>query len=422
VIAQINGISDPSQLRVGQVLKVPSGSSIPQPAPDPVSPQPSTTDTYTNYVVKAGDTLGKLATTFLGSDKSWRLIGVLNNITSPNQLTVGQTIRIPPRQVMVPTVINTLQGQRQPSQEVVSFSVDQDLVYADRLSGQQRERIGRFYEKGLYRGGDKSPSAFITSAASQLRTLQLSDSEIRVITTVAENEGSLDAINTWDNSFLSFGIFQWTAGAENSSGELGALLNLLKDKAPTVFQHYFGQFGLDVAPESATTGWLTLNGQRLTSTTQKSVLRQPIWAYRFAIAGADTMVQSVQILHAINRLDRFYFSPQQSLQNVALSRLFTSELGVALLLDNHVNRPGYVVSCVAAALQQVGTTATKLASGGEADEKRVIDRYLIIRQTYGQYPMTDARERGDRARNRVTQGRLSDRRNSFLSNRQLRNG
>ncbi len=421
VIAQINNISNPSQLRVGQVLKVPvSSDTVPTPTPEPVTPQPAITDTYTNYVVKAGDTLTKLASTFLGSDKAWRLIGVLNNIADPNQLTVGQTLRIPPRQVTVPTVINTLDGKRPASREVVSFSVDQDLVYVDRSSGQPRERLGRFYEKGLYRGGDKQPKNFISSASSQLQMLKLSDSEIRVITTVAENEGSLDAINTWDDSFLSFGIFQWTAGAENSSGELGALLRLLKDQAPETFQHYFGQFGLDVVPESTTTGWLTLNGQRLTSTAQKSVLRQPLWAYRFAIAGADTMVQSVQVLHAINRLDRFYFSPQQSLQNIALSQLITSEYGVALLLDNHVNRPGYVVSCVVEALKQVGITATQLANGTEATEKQVIDRYLSVRQTYGRYPMTDARERGERAQRRVSAGQLSDRRNSFVSNRQLR--
>ncbi|MCS6812696.1 MAG: hypothetical protein NZ772_03870, partial [Cyanobacteria bacterium] len=283
------------------------------------------------------------------------------------------------------------------------------------------ERVGRIYEKGLYRGGTQNPQTFIARASTQLRSLKLSDSEVKVITAVAENEGNLDAINTWDNSFLSFGIFQWTAGAENSPGELGALLELLKRQAPTVFQHYFGQFGLDVQPqEGSDTGWITLNGQRLMSTAQKSILRQPIWAYRFAIAGTDTVVQSVQILHAINRLDRFYFSPQRDLQNVALSRLFTSEFGVALLLDNHVNRPGYVVSCVAEALKQQNMSASQLANGTEADEQRVINSYLVIRQTYGKYPMTDALERGNRARQRVTQGLLSSRRNSFVSNRSSR--
>lgn len=424
VIAQINGVSDPSQLQIGQVLKVPTDGNPSQPSEQPTPPprvDVPITDTYTTYVVKAGDTLTNIASTLLGASGAWQLIGILNNISNVAQVTVGQALRIPPRQFTVPTVLNTLQGRRQPGYEVVSFRVDREVVYADRPGGQPSERVGRIYEKGLYRGGTQNPQTFIARASTQLRSLKLSDSEVKVITAVAENEGNLDAINTWDNSFLSFGIFQWTAGAENSPGELGALLELLKRQAPTVFQHYFGQFGLDVQPqEGSDTGWITLNGQRLMSTAQKSVLRQPIWAYRFAIAGADTVVQSVQILHAINRLDRFYFSPQRDLQNIPLSRLFTSEFGVALLLDNHVNRPGYVVSCVAEALKQQNISASQLANGTEADEQRVIDRYLVIRQTYGKYPMTDALERGNRARERVSQGLLSSRRNSFVSNRSSR--
>ena len=63
---------------------------------------------------------------------------------------------------------------------------------------------------------------------------------------LAWNEGNLDAINTWDNAFLSFGLFQWTAGTGSGKGELPALLARIKNEDRDLFDKYCGQHGLDV--------------------------------------------------------------------------------------------------------------------------------------------------------------------------------
>ena len=88
---------------------------------------------------------------------------------------------------------------------------------------------------------------------------------------------------------------------------------------------------------------------------------------------------------------------------------------LALLLDNHVNRPGYLHGCVAAALERSNLTAAEVVRGGDEEEQLVIKNYLDIRQTYGKNPMTDARQRASVTRGYVVDGIISDGRGSFAS-------
>jgi hypothetical protein len=150
-------------------------------------------------------------------------------------------------------------------------------------------------------------------------------------------------------------------------------------------------------------------------------MRQPIWALRFAIAGMDALVQSVQVLQAISRLDRFYFSPSQSLQGLALSQLLSSEYAVALLLDQHVNRPGHVIGCVADAIARSGLTPAQIAQSSADNEALIIQNYLTLRETYGGVnAMTKSRERANLIRQEIARSNLATQKFSFRSNRQAR--
>lgn len=108
---------------------------------------------------------------------------------------------------------------------------------------------------------------------------------LRVVRAVSENEGKLEAINSYDSNFMSFGIFQWTTGTSDRPGEVAALLALLKKTDPAVFQEFFGNYKLDTAPGGVTAGFLTLACNQLKSTAAKAVLRDARWAYRFWRAG-----------------------------------------------------------------------------------------------------------------------------------------
>lgn len=380
------------------------------------------------YIVQAGDTLSNIARRFLGANGDWREIARINNITNPASLQIGQRLLIPSpatppiaQNPEVAMVRNTLQGVYPPNKIAISFTtVGSDLI-ANLLNTGQQERFAKTKDLGLYRFGIFKLRDFIIYGSGLLQQLQMSPSEINVMLVTSANEGSLDAINTWDNQYLSFGIFQWTLGSAGQAGELPALLSNLKRRYPTEFQYYFGQFGVDTISMDGVTGWLSLNGKQLVNAADKNIMRQPIWALRFAIAGMDALVQSVQVLHAISRLDQFYFRPSQTLQGFALSQLLTSEFAVALLLDHHVNRPSHVIGCVADAIARSGLTAAQVAQGSGDNEALIIQNYLILRETYGgANAMTKSRERAESIRKAIATGNLSPQRFSFRSNRQVR--
>ncbi|WP_190398648.1 LysM domain-containing protein [Pseudanabaena sp. FACHB-1998] len=381
------------------------------------------------YIVKSGDTLSNIARRFLGANGDWREIARVNNISNPSSLQIGQRLLIPDnvetppiaKNPEVAMVRNTLQGVYPPNKIAISFTTVGNDVIANLLNTGQKEPFAKTRNLGLYRFGIFKLRDFITYGGSLLQRMQMSPSEINVMLVTSANEGSLDAINTWDNQYLSFGIFQWTLGSAGQQGELPAFLTNVKRRYPNEFQYYFGQFGLDASSLDGITGWMSLNGIRLVTEADKNLMRQPIWALRFAIAGMDAIIQSIQVLHAISRLDRFYFTPTQSLQGYALSQVLSSEFAAALLLDHHVNRPSHVIGCVAEAIARSGLTPAQIAQSPIDQESAIIQNYLTIRETYGgANAMTKSRDRAELIRKAIGTGNLSPQRFSFRSNRQVR--
>jgi len=367
------------------------------------------------YIVKPGDTLSKIATGKLGSAGQWRVIAELNGIINPNRIRVGQRLQLPGTVAEVPSVVNTSEGVQAVSKERVRISVEDRMVFATLMAKPEKILVGRLHRKGLYRVGLHDPESFIANHRVKLREVNLTDSEMKVIFATSENERNLDAVNTWDNQFMRFGMFQWTAGGAGKPGELPALLKIIKVSYPDNFQHYWGQFGLDVVDVGNKTGWFSYRGKKLVSAADKTVLREHIWAYRFARAGADIEVQAAQIRHAVNRIKQFYYVSSAKLNGYSLADLITSEYGVALLLDYHVNRPGYVHSCMAAALERSNLSLEELSRGGDEEEQLVIKNYLDVRETYGKYPMTDTRQRASVTRGYVVDGIISASRGSLVS-------
>ncbi|MBK7336245.1 MAG: peptidoglycan-binding protein [Saprospirales bacterium] len=271
------------------------------------------------------------------------------------------------------------------------------------------------FKKGVYTVGKHRPADFIEKNPDLLKTVGLTDSIMRIIAAVSQNEGNLDAINTWDDSFLTFGMFQWTIGQGPGKGELPAMLSKVKQVDPALFHKYFGQYNLDISAAHANDkvyGYFTLDGKLVDQPARKELLRADQWATRFWESGKDPFVQAVQVEHAASRLLSFYWKPGKAPIMNSLSDLVTSEYGVALLLDNHVNRPGYVRECVDRAMTQTGLKDP--LNWTTVEEQKLLLAYLDIRKLHGKYPMTHAKERGDRMAALVASGKLSKERNSFL--------
>lgn len=269
------------------------------------------------------------------------------------------------------------------------------------------------FKRGVYTVGKHRPGEFIEKNPEQLKAVGMTDSLMRIISAVSLNEGNLEAVNTWDDSFMTFGMFQWTIGQGDGKGELPAMVNQIKETDPATFNQYFGQYGLDVSASHTDKvyGHFSLNYLLVDHPSKKEKLRSEEWAQRFWEAGQNPVVQAVQVKHAASRLWTFYWKTGKAPVTYRLSDLVTSELGVALLLDNHVNRPGYVRTCVERAMVQTGLTNPETWTSEE--EQKLLLAYLDIRKIHGKFPMTHAKERGERMFSLKDSGKLSPERGSF---------
>lgn len=275
-------------------------------------------------------------------------------------------------------------------------------------------------KKGVWTIGSDTPLVFIQANRDMLASKGLSDSSIRIITPVSANEGNLNAINTWDDSFMTFGMFQWTLGQRNNKGELAALLRRLKEEEPTAYTEYFGQYGIDIAKSSKTTGFISLNGSTIDTVAEKEKFRKgPVWAFRFWRAGTDARVNIVQLLHAVDRVNSFWTNDSyRPLNKFYISDLVTSEYGVCLLLDHHVNRPGHLMSyaigkkdIVGQAMRAAKLENTKPSDWGTAEESRLLAAYLPLRFRSS---MTHSKERAAKIKTYLDKGLLSAERHSYL--------
>ncbi|MES2341212.1 MAG: SH3 domain-containing protein [Pseudomonadota bacterium] len=235
----------------------------------------------------------------------------------------------------------------------------------------------------------------------------LKPSAVRVVRAISANEGLLEAVNSYDNSYMSFGLFQWTCGPAGDPGELPALLARLKATSPAAFQDCFGRHGLDVrvSGPTAVTGYLVLNGVVLNTAARKVQLRGAAWAYRFWRAGHHHDMRACELSFAASRMARFL---DAKAAGIPVRRWLTSEQGVALVLDEHVNRPGHVPGTLQAAIAKLGVHDP--ANWTTADEARLMAAYVLARKATN---MTDPLKRAERIAEAVHQGTLSDDRGSF---------
>jgi peptidoglycan hydrolase-like protein with peptidoglycan-binding domain len=304
------------------------------------------------------------------------------------------------------------QPQPLPAKDIQVVDQGANLLVTD---GVQQVQFRKFQPTGVATGGFQLVTNFVNQNQDQLMDLDLTPSALQVIEAVSKNEGRLDAINTYDKGFLSVGVYQWTLGRDDRGGELPALLKKHKATFPSAFNSFFSNFGIDVSDDTNTTyGFLTYNGQPINSPTLKDQFRDPAWAYRFWRAAQDISFQSVEVEHALSRLKNFYWKDNFAVLGSKLNLVITSAYGVALLLDNHVNRPAWVKGCVEQAMVQTNLTNPQYWT--DREEQNVLAAYLNIRETYtdGTYaPMSKSRQRADAIYQEVLAGRISDKRGSF---------
>jgi hypothetical protein len=286
-----------------------------------------------------------------------------------------------------------------------------DPTHPPRVAGKQAltpdgRVFGRPFRKGIFSNGDTSLAGWLAGLPAP--PAGATPSVVRVLAAMSANEGRLEAVNSYDGCHMSFGMFQWTAGLGADAGELPVLLRDFKAADPAGYQECLGRYGLDasVAGANSMTGQLLLDGTLLKTSAQKDVLRSVTWAYRFWRAGHHPSMRLAQFNLAAGRIKRFSGAVTAGRP---LRDWLSSELGIALVLDEHVNRPGHVPGTLQNAIKALGVKDPSGWTTG--DERKLIDAYIAQRNATN---MTDPAERAAKIRDFVRQNRLSDERNSFV--------
>lgn len=271
------------------------------------------------------------------------------------------------------------------------------------------------FKLGVFNFGATTIGGFV--AAHPAFFPGIKPSRLRIMQAVSSNEGKLEAINTWDDAFLTFGCFQWTIGSAGGAGELPPMIARLKTMDAAVFQKYFGQFGLDVSvpppnPNALQRGFFKLNGTTLNTPLLKAKLRTIDWAYRFWLAGQDDTVRLAQVRHAMDRVDLFFRCPECLVNTRFVGDYVSSEYGVALLLDQHVNRPGHVPGTLQRAVSELVAQlgADQPQTWQDAQEAALLKLYLKNRAGTS---MTDSDLRAKRILDAVNAGLASNKRGSY---------
>ena len=122
-----------------------------------------------------------------------------------------------------------------PSPDVPPEAGEQDIRLDGGLAfGPGGVRFAKQHKLGLFNAGQTSIGAFLKSNRDAFASTD--KSLLNIMGAVSANEGKLEAINTWDNCFLSFGAYQWTVGQANGAGELASVLDALRSDAPEVYE------------------------------------------------------------------------------------------------------------------------------------------------------------------------------------------
>lgn len=226
----------------------------------------------------------------------------------------------------------------------------------------------------------------------------LQKSVMKILSAVSDLEGCLDAINTWDNSFMSIGCFQWTLGTTDEDGELGDLMLSLRLTNPTFFEEKFLKYGLDVDEN----GECYLRSESLTLAS-KALIRTPEWAFRFWEACQHLEMQAKMVDFCNMRLRKLMEIEIPS-AGMKIQDLFKDCLeGYAQCLQIHVNRPAYLDNIVSLAIQDTISnprvpSAAKYKLNSLSFQTFLLDAVRERSISYGRTPVTDAGMRFDRVR------------------------
>ncbi|WP_324711338.1 SH3 domain-containing protein [Pseudomonas citronellolis] len=226
---------------------------------------------------------------------------------------------------------------------------------------------------------------------------QVTAEEKEIICVMTENEGKIEAVQSYDSEIITAGAMQKTVNP-TGGGELPAQVKKFKDAHPGLYIEYFEERGwhLDTSDTIAkmyyqSPDWedgTKLEGEQLklslrkdcnSSTFGKTINCLPVSTMSCAISTPEYI--TIQIMDFITRL-KDAISIKPSGYAFTAKSLFRSKLGRALVLDEHINRPGNVANDLGSALDRFFTShpnvSKEISTWGDDHsnyESTIIDDY-----------------------------------------------
>lgn len=223
IVAANPAITNPNLIYVGQVIEVPTDGTGGQPpaTPPPTTPPPSGS---TTYVVRWGDTLGRIAARFGTTVNA--IVAANPQITNPNLIYVGQVITIPtgetapPPTQPPPTTGNFELGGQTQAFANAQLMRDAGMTWVKRqykwTPGDSVDTV-----RGLVQEADAAGFKVlisITGAQAYPQTIDFA-SFVEFVRAVAEV--GPDAIEIWNEQNIDF---EWPAGAIDPASYVNNLL------------------------------------------------------------------------------------------------------------------------------------------------------------------------------------------------------
>lgn len=159
--------------------------------------------------------------------------------------------------------------------------------------------------------------------------LNAPDAEIELLQRLSfvESDGLINAVQTWDSAYLSFGFVQWTI----LWGELQELIS----KMPAAFARY----GIELSGSYTVGKHRTVPGIR--GAARANDLRTVAWLERFYRAGYDTEIVVAQVNKALAK-EREVAARAQKILGAAYTPAFRTPLMRAFIYESYNSRPAYL--------------------------------------------------------------------------------
>lgn len=189
---------------------------------------------------------------------------------------------------------------------------------------------------------------------------EITSDEKEILIAMSENEGNMDAIQSYDSEVVTVGAMQKTVKDEvdmEGKGELTIQLAKFRDMHPYLYKFHMLDCGWSVEGSGleATIYYedkLLTGGEKLTSTELKNIIRQNCNAKAYgSIIKNKPLAALLKVILLPEYLDlqvRDFIERLHEAENTSVTTTtkikdyIKSQFGRAVVLDHHINRPGFV--------------------------------------------------------------------------------